>query len=310
MSQKYSLMIHGGCGGINAFTVEEQNEYLRSLEVVLKKGEAWLAEGKSALETVEYCVKLLEDDPLYNAGKGSVLNEEGEVEMDASIMDGKTLAAGAVAGIRTIRNPVEAARKVMEETPHVLLIGMGAEKFAHLHGVAFESKDYFLTGKRHKQLAAAKEAGLVVLDYGTMNEIKVGKMGTVGAVARDSEGNLAAATSTGGMTNKKFGRVGDSPIIGAGTYADNETCAISCTGTGEHFIKTGLAKFVSDLIYFKKLSAEQAAAEALAYFRQKIEGEGGFIVVDSQGNCASEFSTPGLIRGWVKEGEKVQCMLF
>jgi len=305
---KYSLIIHGGCGGVDKFSEDEQQAYLESQRRILAEGEALLKSGKSALETVEYCVKLLEDDTLYNAGKGSVLNEDGEVEMDASIMDGKDLMAGAVAGIKNIKNPVELAKKVMEETPHVFLIGDGAEKFAKIHNIKTENPEYFIIEKRKQQLELAKKVGGVMLDY---TDVKLdNKLGTVGAVARDKNGNLAAATSTGGMTNKKFGRVGDSPLIGAGNYADNESCGISCTGKGEHFIKTGFAKFVSDLIYLKNLSGPEAGVEAINYFKKKMNGEGGFIMIDKDGNCSSLFTTAGLIRAWVSEGEEIQAKLF
>lgn len=307
--KKYSLIIHGGCGAVHLFTPKEKAAYLKSMEKIVTKGEAMLAAGKSALDTVEECVKLLENDPIFNAGKGSVLNEQGKVEMDASIMDGRTLSAGAVAGVSTVKNPVQLARKVMENTSHVFLISQGAEKFAKISKAIQKPNSYFIIKKRIEQWKAAKKSNQVKLDHDSQ-ESKELKKGTVGAVAFDQHGNLAAATSTGGMTFKKFGRTGDSPIIGAGNYADNLTCAVSCTGRGEDFIKTGMAKFISDLIYLKKYSAEKAARVALKYFRERVNGYGGFILIDRKGDIASAYTTEGLIRGYVSQGKPPVCKLF
>jgi beta-aspartyl-peptidase (threonine type) len=259
---------------------------------VIESGAALLDAGGSALDAVERCVLLLEDDPLFNAGRGSVLNADGVVECDASIMDGRGLRAGAVAGVRGVKNPVALARLVMEKSAHVLLIGQGAEAFGREHGAAFEEMDYFIAKDRAAQLAKARAADTLALDHGRIDDAK---RGTVGAVARDRAGNLAAATSTGGMTNKRWGRVGDSPIIGAGTYADNASCAVSCTGVGEDFLRTSLARVAAFFVERDGESAEQAAKSAIIYLTRKVQGAGGLIIVDRRGGCARAHSTPGMI---------------
>lgn len=303
---KYSLIIHGGCGAVNKFPKEKQKEFLESLKKIMASGEKLLAAGAQAVDVVENCVRLLEDDPLYNAGRGSVLNEKGGVEMDASIMDGRGLQAGAVAGLSSVKNPVSAARRVMEKSGHVFLIGEGAEKFAAKEKLARAKADYFITEHRVAQLKEAKKEARAGLDHGDT----VDKKGTVGAVAFDIYGNLAAATSTGGLVNKKFGRTGDSPLIGCGNYADNVTCGVSCTGIGEDFIRTSLAKYISDSIYFKGYKAKKAAKEARKYFKSQINGYGGFIIIDNQGRIAADYTTEGLIRAWVRKGKKVKAKLF
>ncbi|MGL5831113.1 MAG: isoaspartyl peptidase/L-asparaginase family protein [Candidatus Altimarinota bacterium] len=303
---KYALIIHGGCGAVDKFSKEQQKEFLESLKKIVASGEELLAAGGQAVDVVENCVRLLENDPLYNAGRGSVLNEKGEVEMDASIMDGRGLQAGAVAGLSSVKNPVSAARRVMEKSGHVLLIGEGAEKFASKEKLPKAKPEYFVTENRVAQLKVAKKEARAGLDHGG----EVDKKGTVGAVAFDVYGNLAAATSTGGLVNKKYGRTGDSALIGCGTYADNLTCGVSCTGIGEDFIRTSFAKYISDSIYFKGYKAKKAAKEARKYFKAQINGYGGFIIIDSQGRIAFDFTTPGLIRGWVRKGKKIKAKLF
>nr|WP_245433869.1 isoaspartyl peptidase/L-asparaginase family protein [Methylocystis hirsuta] len=243
---------------------------------------------------------LLEDDPLYNAGRGSVLNADGTVECDASVMDGRTLDAGAIAGVRGVRNPVLLARAVMEKSGHVFLIGEGAERFAREHGIPFEDAEYFLTEARIAQLAKAKEKQAIVLDHSQTNERK---LGTVGAVARDRCGNLAAATSTGGVVNQQCGRVGDSAVIGAGTFADNASCAISCTGVGEHFLRTSLAKTAALFIEYRGMRADEAADAAIQYLVDKVHGFGGLIIVDRDGACARAHSTPGMVTATVQNGQ-------
>lgn len=245
-------------------------------------------------------VMLLEDDPLYNAGRGSVLNADGTVECDASVMDGRTLDAGAIAGVRGVRNPVLLARAVMEKSGHVFLIGEGAERFAREHGIPFEDAEYFLTEARIAQLAKAKEKQAIVLDHSQTNERK---LGTVGAVARDRCGNLAAATSTGGVVNQQCGRVGDSAVIGAGTFADNASCAISCTGVGEHFLRTSLAKTAALFIEYRGMRADEAADAAIQYLVDKVHGFGGLIIVDRDGACARAHSTPGMVTATVQNGQ-------
>ncbi|RTL89848.1 MAG: isoaspartyl peptidase/L-asparaginase [Hyphomicrobiales bacterium] len=290
----YSLMIHGGAGAIDA-----PERYAPSLRRIAETGAGLLEKGASALDAVTRCVALLEDDPLFNAGRGAVLNAAGESCCDGSIMDGRNLAAGAVAGVKGVRNPVLLARLVMEKTPHVFLIGPGAENFGRAHGIAFEEQDYFVTPERRAQLARAKARRQMSLDHA---EPLSGKLGTVGAVARDSAGDLAAATSTGGLVNQMSGRVGDSPVIGAGVYADNASCAISCTGAGEDFLRTSLARTAALLVEKHGLSAPQAAQEAISYLVRKVRGSGGLIIVDRDGRCGAARSTPGLLIAQAENG--------
>jgi len=302
---KYALIIHGGCGDVSKYSLKEQNDFKKSLTKIVESGQKLLEQGKTAMDVAEHCVKLLEDDPLYNAGKGSVLNEKGKVEMDAAIMDGQTLKAGAVAGLTTAKNPIQAARLVMEKTNHVFLIGQGANQFVTTQKIPTRKPEYFILAKRKTQLKQAKQSRSVALDHSTDS-----KKGTVGAVVYDKYGNLAAATSTGGLVNKKFGRTGDSPLIGCGTYADNSTAGISCTGIGEDFIRTSLAKYISDAIHFKGYKAQKAAQAGKKYLTQKLNGYGGFILIDHQGTPTHAFTTKGLIRAWVKQGEQIQAELF
>lgn len=280
-------------------------EYAPSLRAVLEAGEKMLKTGSSALDAVEYCVSMLEDEPLYNAGRGSVLNSQGQIEMDASIMNGKDLSAGAVAAVRGIKNPVRLARMVMEKSRHVMLIADGAMEFAHEQKVPTIPEKYFLTESRHEQWKKAVEESAVILDHSSSSN-KGKKLGTVGAVAIDIHGNLAAATSTGGLTNKKYGRVGDTPIIGAGCYSDNETCSVSATGIGEHFIRTVLAKTISEIIRHEKVNAGEAAKMGIEYLVRRVDGLGGVIVIDKDGHCGSAFSTPTMIHGSVREGGEIE----
>lgn len=283
-------MIHGGAGAI-----DNVNEYSPSIERILREGQTMLASGSSALDVVTKCVTMLEDDPMFNAGRGSVLNEDGNVEMDAAVMNGIDITAGSVAGVRNIKNPIQLARLVMEKSPHVMMIGDGAMKFGALHNIATKPNEYFLTEKRINQLKLAKASETTGLDHALASSTEK-KMGTVGAVARDIRGNLAAATSTGGMTNKKFGRVGDSPIIGAGVFADNETCAVSATGHGEQFLRTVLSKTTSTYIA-QGMNAQEAANAAIEYLVRRVNGIGGIIVIDRNGNWGSGCSAPGMLHG-------------
>jgi beta-aspartyl-peptidase (threonine type) len=279
-----SLVIHGGAGAMTA-----PGRYAPALRRIVETGARLLEEGQPALDVVCRCVEALEDEPLFNAGRGSVLDAAGETHCDASIMNGATLAAGAVAGVRGVRNPVALARLVMEKTPHVFMIGAGAEALGRAHGLAFEGPDYFITPERQAQLArVAARAGLS-LDHGGE------KLGTVGAVARDQAGDLAAATSTGGLVNQRAGRVGDSPVIGAGVYADNASCAVSCTGVGEDFLRTSLARVAAFLVETQNLAAPDAAAAAIAHLLRKVDGTGGLILVDAEGRCGVAHSTPGIL---------------
>lgn len=283
----FSLMIHGGAGAIR-----DPRRYEASLRAIVESGAGLLAAGSSALDAVVHSVTLLEDDPLFNAGRGSVLNADGDVFCDASVMDGRTLMAGAAASIRGVRNPARLAREIMERSGHVLLVGEGAERFARERHIRFENADYFKTQERVAQLAKAKRARAIALDHSDAID---GKLGTVGAVAHDRNGDLAAATSTGGVVNQRSGRVGDSPIIGAGTFADNASCAVSCTGVGEDFIRTSLARTASLLVEFRAMPAEAAAREAIRYLVERVNGQGGLILVDRQGRCARAHSTPGML---------------
>lgn len=300
MKKKYSLMIHGGAG-----MSHDMEKYSPSLMSILETGGKMLASGSSSVDVVERCVSMLEDDPLYNAGRGSVLNSRGKIEMDASIMNGQNLAAGAVAAVKDIKNPVCLARMVMDKSSHVMLIADGALEFAREKGVLTMPEEYFLTEDRRLQWEKAMEESIVALDHNSPQN-KNKKLGTVGAVAMDVFGNLAAATSTGGLVNKKYGRVGDTPIIGAGVYADNETCAVSATGIGEHFIRTVLAKTISEVIHYQKVGAGEAAKIGIEYLVRKVKGLGGVIVIDKDGCCGSAFSTPTMIHGSVCKGEEIK----
>lgn len=291
----YSLMIHGGAGAIR-----RPGRYEDSLRRVIEIGGRMLETGASAVDAVAHCVTLLEDDPLYNAGRGSVLNVDGDIFCDASIMDGRTLAAGAAAGVRGVRNPVLLARAVMERSEHVLLIGGGGEGFAREQGLAFEDAAYFRIEERVEGLAKAKKRHAIALDH-SLNED--GKFGTVGAAARDKAGNLAAATSTGGVTNQRRGRVGDSPVIGAGTFADNASCAISCTGVGEHFLRTSLARTAALFVEHRGMGAAEAADAAIKYLVEKVRGVGGLIIVDRNGACGRAHSTPGMLTATAENGD-------
>lgn len=299
----YSIAIHGGAGTITRQTITSAQEtaYTSSLKAALESGIEILKEGGSAVDAVSNAVVLLENDPLFNAGKGSVYTAEGKHEMDAAIMDGSTLKAGAVSGVTQIKNPILLARAVMEKSPHVFLYGEGAEMFAQMHGIPFEDPDWFHTEFRYAQLLEAMAEGKAQLDH---NGVKDKKFGTVGAVAKDQHGNLAAATSTGGMTYKRFNRIGDSPLIGAGTYANNNTCAVSCTGHGEYFIRAVVAYDISCLMEYKGLSLEEACRIVVNEKLVKIGGEGGLIAVDSKGNIALPFNCEGMYRGWYSEDMK------
>jgi beta-aspartyl-peptidase (threonine type) len=300
----YSLMIHGGAGALDNVTDDRTAvRYLDSIRRILEHGRDVLKLGGSALQAVETCASLLEDDPVFNAGCGSVLNEYGKVEMDAAIMDGRDLKAGAVAAVQNIPNPVQLARLVMSKSEHVMLIGEGAMRFADHCGVVRAPDTYFYTQDRLEQLEKARLQRKMMLDHDdTDDNSEDQKYGTIGAVAWDSHGNLAAATSTGGIVNKRMGRVGDSPIIGAGVYADNETCAVSATGYGEEFMRTVIAKTIADYVGMQGLDAAAATDAGMAYLTRKVRGRGGVIVIDHAGRCASGFTTKKMIHGWIEHG--------
>ena len=284
-------------------TAELEAEYRSGLESALSAGWFVLEHGGSSLDAVEAAVVGLEDFPLFNAGRGSVFTHEGKQEMDASIMDGHKLRAGAVAFVKNIRNPVKLARRVMERTEHVLLAGEGANQFAEMEGIKTEPDEYFFTEHRWLQLQEAMAAGRVQLDHAVAKPV-----GTVGAVACDSRGRLAAATSTGGMTNKKFGRVGDTPLIGLGTYAD-DTCAVSCTGHGEYFMLGVTAFDVAARIKYKGLPLETAAAETIDRLTQ-IQGEGGLIAANADGNLTLPFNSNGMYRASMVEGQDMKIEIY
>lgn len=294
------LAIHGGAGTIlrSSMSAEKEKLYTDALRQALHAGYTVLEKKGSALDAVEAAILSLEDCPLFNAGKGAVFNNNGKHEMDASIMSGKDLSAGAVSLIKNVRNPISLARAVMEKSEHVFLCGEGAEEFARGLNLRFESDAYFADDFRYHQWQKAKEREGSFLDHNIATESsnQDKKFGTVGAVALDANGNLAAGTSTGGMTNKKFGRVGDSPIIGAGTYANNNTCAISCTGHGELFIRSVVAYDISALMEYKGLSLHDACAEVVMKKLVAIGGEGGLIAIDKYGNIDLPFNSEGMYR--------------
>ncbi|MBI1424199.1 MAG: isoaspartyl peptidase/L-asparaginase [Gammaproteobacteria bacterium] len=298
-------MIHGGAGSLdNIKDAKVAVRYLEGIRTVLEHGRTILSAGGSALEAVEVSVGLLEDDPVFNAGCGSVLNEHGRVEMDAAIMNGADLRAGAVAAVSNITNPVHLARLIMAESEHVMLIGQGAMEFARQHGMPYAVDKYFHVPERIEQFQRARKGQQLALDHDSPDEQKYG---TVGAVARDKAGHLAAATSTGGIVNKHVGRVGDSPIIGAGVFADDVSCAVSSTGYGEDFMRTVLAKTIADYIEFTHEDADKAVAYGMEYLVKKVNGRGGVIVIDSHGNCASGFTTKKMIHGWIERSGDTHC---
>ncbi|MDI9222991.1 isoaspartyl peptidase/L-asparaginase [Pantoea sp. EA-12] len=316
---KAVIAIHGGAGAITraAMSAEKEQHYRQQLNAIVTAGQHILATGGSALDAVTEAVRLLEECPLFNAGKGAVFTHQGTHELDASIMDGRTLDVGAVAGVNHIRNPILAARKVLENSPHVLFIGAGAEAFAVEQGLEQVEPDFFSTPERWEQLQRALSSQQMVLDHDGEAQSHSDdpldpdrKFGTVGAVALDLQGNLAAATSTGGMTNKQVGRVGDSPLVGAGCYANNETVAVSCTGTGEVFIRTLAAYDVSAQMEYAGRSLQQATANVIHDKIQELDGSGGLIAVDSHGNVALPFNSEGMYRGFAYVGGEVEVAIY
>lgn len=292
---KFSIAIHGGAGTLlkGQMTAEKEKAYKLALDEALEKGYKILEANGSAIDAVEASVISLEDSPLFNAGNGSVFTAEGNHEMDAAIMEGKSLEAGAVTLVKGIKNPIALARTVMDNSEHVFLAGEGAMQFAKSNGFLIENEDYFYDEFRYQQWQEIKGSDNFQLDHSVKKD---SKFGTVGAVACDKSGNLAAATSTGGMTNKKWGRVGDSPMIGAGNYANNKTCAVSCTGSGEFFIRGVVAYDVSCLMEYKGWSVEQATSEVINKRILEIGGDGGLIAVDANGNITMPFNTEGMYR--------------
>lgn len=309
MSSTYSIAIHGGAGTLvkGMMTKEKEAAYKNALSEALDTGHKILKSGQSSIEAVTAAVKVLEDSPLFNAGKGSVFTSEGIHEMDASIMDGKTLNAGAVSLVTGIKNPVVLARDVMEHSDHVFLAGIGAMQFAEKMGYKLEDANYFYDEFRYQQWQEIKDSDHFQLDHAVKKDAK---FGTVGAVACDLKGNIAAATSTGGMTNKRYGRIGDSPLIGVGNYANNQTCAVSCTGSGEFFIRGVVAYDVSCLMEYKGLSLQNACNEVVHNRLASIGGDGGLIAVDAKGNLAMPFNTEGMYRASKLKDETSTILIY
>jgi len=294
-SVEFSIAIHGGAGTITRknMTPGKENAYRSKLKETLNVGYSILNKGGTSLDAVEATIRIMENSELFNAGKGAVFTNAGTNELDASIMDGRNLKAGAVARVKTVKNPISAARKVMEETWHVMLSGDGADKFAKEQGLDIVDPNYFYTQRR----------------WDSLKKIQVEKHGTVGCVALDKHGNLAAGTSTGGLTNKRWGRVGDSPIIGAGTYANNQTCAVSGTGQGEYFIRGNVAYDVSAIMEYKGKSVGEAAQNVIRKLSDK-GGNGGIITMDSKGNISMPFNTAGMYRGFRKAGQAPEIFIY
>lgn len=311
MANQHAIAIHGGAGTIlrSLMTPEKEAQYKQGLQNALEAGNKILSAGGSSLDAVEAAVISLENFPLFNAGRGAVFTNKGTHEMDASIMEGKTLQAGAVSGISRVQNPVHLARVIMQKSGHVFLQGKDAELFAQTMQLPFQPDEYFYTEERYKQWQEVKDTDGYQLDH-TVLEKGEKKFGTVGAVAIDKAGNLAAATSTGGMTNKRFGRVGDSPIIGAGTYANNNTCAISCTGHGEFFIRAVVAYDISCLMEYKGYSLQQACDYVVKDKLVKTGGEGGLIALDKSGNIELSFNSDGMYRGFLRQGEQAFIAIY
>lgn len=309
---KYSIAVHGGAGTILKSLMTLQNELVhqQGLAEAVLKAEALLKAGGTALDAVEIAVRSLENNELYNAGKGSVFTSKGTHEMDACIMDGYSLTCGAVTGVSNIKNPVSLARLVMEKSDHVLLSGPGAIEFAKRLNAEFADDSYFFSQMRYDQLLKARETGQVILDHTEDDFIKNRKFGTVGAVAMDQHGNLAAATSTGGMTNKMPGRIGDSPIPGIGTYANNKTCAVSCTGHGELFMKAVVAYDISCLMEYRGLSLKEACELVVMDKLVKIGGEGGLIAVDATGAIEMPFNSEGMYRAMKTHDSALQIGIY
>ena len=305
-----AIAIHAGSGTINKgdFSADKEREIRETLERAVRAGHEILATGGASLDAVTRAITILEDSPHFNAARGAVFNAEGKNELDASIMDGSDLNAGAVAAVHNVRNPVLLARKVMTDSVHVMLMGAGAEQFARDHGIAFEDDDYFFTEYRWQQLqkAKAKDNGETTF----LSETPDQWFSTVGAVALDSQGNLAAGTSTGGMTNKRWGRVGDSPIIGAGTYADNRSCAVSATGHGEYFIRATVARDICARVQYTGMGLAKSANQVINKELVEMGGNGGIIALDLQGNIALTFNTAGMYRASVDIDGKVTVAIY
>jgi len=320
------FMIHGGAGVLArvSMTPEKEKAYRADLEKAVLAGYKALQDGKTSLDAVEIAIKILEDSPLFNAGKGAVFTHEGKNELDASIMNGKTLAAGAAAGLRHIKNPITLARAIMEKSEHVMMVGEGAEKFAREQNIEIVDEKYFWTQPRWDALQqvlkeerekekpdqdpkSKVQGGTLDVGHRTLD---TNRFGTVGAVALDKNGDLAAGTSTGGMTNKKYGRVGDAPIIGAGTYANNNSCAVSATGWGEYFIRLGVARDIASLMEYRQMPIQTAADTVIKQKLQKLGGDGGVIAMDKFGHMAMSFNSEGMYRAYIGADGKAVVEIY
>lgn len=301
--QKYAIVIHGGAGVMSKDRISEERraEYKARLNEALEVGKKMLKEGAAAADVVVEVIKVMEDSPLFNAGKGAVFTADGVNELDASIMDGKTLNAGAVAGVKDIKNPIMAAREVMNNSVHVFLSGSGASEFAKKQGLEIVDNKYFYTESRYRSLKRLQER--------ERERTQSDNTGTVGCVVLDTHGDLCAGTSTGGMTNKRYGRIGDTPVIGAGTYANNKTCAVSCTGHGEYYIRLGFARDISAMMEYKGMGVAEACATETGKLTE-LDGTGGVIAVDAEGNIAMEFNTSGMFRGYLKSNGEKKVAIF
>ncbi|MDX8340341.1 isoaspartyl peptidase/L-asparaginase [Draconibacterium sp. IB214405] len=303
IAQNYAIVIHGGAGVMSKEKMNEEAraEYKAKLNEALQLGEQLLKDGATATDVVVKVINVMENSPLFNAGKGAVFTHDGVNELDASIMEGKTMNAGAVAGVQDIKNPINAAREVMDNSEHVMLSGKGASEFAKQQGLEIVPNKYFYTERRYQSLQS-----LLKHERERTNKDNTG---TVGCAVLDTHGNLCAGTSTGGMTNKKYGRIGDSPIIGAGTYANNKTCAISCTGHGEYYIRLGFARDISAMMEYQNLSVTDACRKEIDKLSE-LNGTGGVIAVDAKGNIAMEFNTSGMFRGYIKSNGEKEIAIF
>lgn len=309
----FGLVVHGGAGTIlkSKMTPESEKEYRAILTEVLRAGYSILEKGGSSIDAVQVGIRIMENSPLFNAGKGAVFTSNEMNEMDASIMDGKTLNCGAAAGVSNVKNPIDLARLIMEKSPHVMLAGDGARIFAEENGLELKPDEYFFTERRWKQLQKARAKEKESEDE--QSNIRLSedhKYGTVGIAALDKSGNLAAGTSTGGMTNKRWGRIGDSPIIGAGTYANNKTCAVSCTGHGEYFMRGLVAYDVAALMDYKGMTLAKAADSVVTHKLTELGGSGGLIAIDRFGNIAMPFNTEGMYRGYMLEGDEPVVKIY
>ncbi|MDY0780450.1 isoaspartyl peptidase/L-asparaginase [Tenacibaculum sp. IB213877] len=316
-TNEFAIVIHGGAGTIlkKNMTPEKEQAYKTKLEEAIKVGYDILKNGGSSMDAVEKTIHVMENSPLFNAGKGAVFTNEETNELDASIMTGNDLNAGAVAGVKDVKNPISLARKIMENSPHVMLSGKGASVFAKEKGLEIVNPSYFYTENRFNSLQRVKEKMKAELDHDGKTafydaEIKDSKFGTVGCVALDKNGNITAGTSTGGITNKRWNRIGDSPIIGAGTYANNKTCGVSSTGWGEYFIRLNVAHDISALMEYKNLSLKDATKEVIQQKLTKIGGDGGVIAIDKNGNMVFEFNTAGMYRASMNDKGELGVKIY